>query len=312
METGSDCGGPVHVPVLYAEAIEALAVRPGGRYLDGTFGRGGHARGVLERLGPEGRLLVMDKDPDAVAVARSSIGSDARVRIFHGSFSAMAQWDETAAGLDGVLLDLGVSSPQIDEAHRGFSFQHDGPLDMRMDPRSGESAADFLARADEAAIAEVIWCHGEERHSRRIARAIVAQRAEAPLVTTRQLADLVAATIGRREPGKHPATRTFQALRIHVNRELDDLQQGLDGALARLAPGERLAVISFHSLEDRIVKQFIAEHARPPAANRRLPETGAFVPVLRAVGGAIRATAAECASNPRARSAVLRVAEKLA
>jgi 16S rRNA (cytosine1402-N4)-methyltransferase len=312
METGSDCGSPVHVPVLYAEAIEGLAVRPGGRYLDGTFGRGGHARGVLERLGPEGCLLVMDKDPDAVAVAKSSMGADARVRIFHGSFAALAQWDETAPGLDGVLLDLGVSSPQLDEAHRGFSFQHDGPLDMRMDPRSGESVADFLARADEADIAGVIWHHGEERHSRRIARAIVARRVESPLVTTRQLADLVAATIGRREPGKHPATRTFQALRIHVNRELDDLRQGLDGALARLVPGGRLAVISFHSLEDRIVKQFIAARARPPAASRRVPEAGTFVASLRAVGGAIRATAAECAANPRARSAVLRVAEKLA
>ena len=312
METGSDCGSPVHVPVLYAEAIEGLAVRPGGRYLDGTFGRGGHARGVLERLGSEGCLLVMDKDPDAVAVANSSMGADARVRIFHGSFAALAQWDETAPGLDGVLLDLGVSSPQLDEAHRGFSFQHDGPLDMRMDPLSGESVADVLARADEADIAGVIWHHGEERHSRRIARAIVARRADSPLVSTRQLADLVAATTGRREPGKHPATRTFQALRIHVNRELDDLRQGLDGALARLVPGGRLAVISFHSLEDRIVKQFIAARARPPAASRRVPEAGTFVASLRAVGGAIRAAAAECAANPRARSAVLRVAEKLA
>ncbi len=312
MESGSDCSGPVHVPVLYAEVIQALAVRPGGWYLDGTFGRGGHARGVLERLGPEGRLLVMDKDPDAVAMARSSIGADARVRIFHGSFAALAQWDQAAPGLDGVLLDLGVSSPQIDEAHRGFSFQHDGPLDMRMDPQAGESAAHFLARAAEAEIAEVVWRYGEERHSRRIARAIVARRAQAPLATTRELADLVAATIGRREPGKHPATRTFQALRIHVNRELEDLRQGLDGAFDRLRPGGRLAVISFHSLEDRIVKQFIAERARPPAANRRLPEATAFVASLRALGGTIRATAAECAVNPRARSAVLRVAEKLA
>jgi len=304
--------GPVHVPVLYAEAIEALAVRPDGRYLDGTFGRGGHARGVLERLGAEGRLLVMDKDPEAVAVAKSNFAADARVAIFHGSFAALAQWDQTLPGLDGVLLDLGVSSPQLDQPQRGFSFQHDGPLDMRMDPHSGESAADFLARAGEAEIADVIWRYGEERMSRRIARAIVARRGESPLVTTRQLAELVAGVIGRREPGKHPATRTFQALRIHVNRELDDLQAGLDAALQRLLPGGRLAVISFHSLEDRIVKQFIAARARPPAANRRLPQAAGFTASLRAVGGAIRAGAQECATNPRARSAVLRVAEKLA
>lgn len=310
METGSDYGSPVHVPVLYAEAIEALAVQSGGRYLDGTFGRGGHARGVLERLDAEGRLLVMDKDPEAVAVAKANFGDDARVRIFHGSFAALAQWEETRPGLDGVLFDLGVSSPQIDQARRGFSFQQEGPLDMRMDPGAGESAADFLARADEAQIAEVIWRYGEERHSRRIARAIVARRAQAALATTTQLGELVAATIGRREPGKHPATRTFQALRIHVNRELEDLERGLDAALERLRPGGRLAVISFHSLEDRIVKQFITSRARPPAANRRLPAVEGFSATLRAVGSAIRATAEECVDNVRARSAVLRVAEK--
>ncbi len=311
MEAGSDTARPVHVPVLYAEAIEALAVRPDGRYLDGTFGRGGHARGVLERLGTEGRLLVMDKDPQAIAVARSDLGGDPRVAIFHGSFAALAQWSETVPGLDGVLLDLGVSSPQIDEAARGFSFQSDGPLDMRMDPAAGESVADFLARADEAEIADVLWRHGEERQSRRIARAIVTRRAQAPLATTGELADLVAAVIGRREPGKHPATRSFQALRIHINRELDDLIAGLDAALQRLRAGGRLAVISFHSLEDRIVKQFIARHARAPATNRRLPQLDAFKPVLRAIGGAVTASDAERELNPRARSAVLRVAEKL-
>ncbi len=312
MAQGSESATPVHVPVLYAEAIQALALRPDGRYLDGTFGRGGHARGVLERLGPEGRLLVMDKDPEAIVVARALRDADARVAIRQASFATLADWDETASGLDGVLLDLGVSSPQLDEARRGFSFQQDGPLDMRMNPDIGESAADFLARADEKAIADVLWLYGEERMSRRIARAIVARRADAPLATTAQLADLVVATIGRREPGKHPATRTFQALRIHVNRELDDLREGLDGALDRLRPDGRLAVISFHSLEDRIVKQFIAGHARAPAGNRRLPQAGAFVPKLRAIGGAITAGAEELAANPRARSAVLRVAEKLA
>ncbi|MCX7556482.1 16S rRNA (cytosine(1402)-N(4))-methyltransferase RsmH [Xanthomonadaceae bacterium JHOS43] len=312
MEQGSESATPVHVPVLYAEAVQALALRPDGRYLDGTFGRGGHAQAVLERLGPEGRLLVMDKDPEAIAVARALSEADARVAVRQASFATLAEWDQAAAGLDGVLLDLGVSSPQLDEARRGFSFQQDGPLDMRMDPEAGESVADFLARADEKDIADVLWLYGEERQSRRIARAIVARRSGDPLVTTAQLADLVAATIGRREPGKHPATRTFQALRIHVNRELDDLRDGLDAALDRLRPNGRLAVISFHSLEDRIVKQFIAGHSRAPAGNRRLPQVDAFVPKLRAIGGAITATAEEVARNPRSRSAVLRVAEKLA
>ena len=312
MEQGAESAIPVHVPVLYAEAIEALALQPGGRYLDGTFGRGGHARGVLERLGPEGRLLVMDKDPEAIAVAHALRDVDARVMVRQASFAALSDWDEAAAGLDGVLLDLGVSSPQLDEARRGFSFQQDGPLDMRMNPDIGESAADFLAHAEEKTIADVLWLYGEERMSRRIARAIVARRATAPLATTAELADLVAAAIGRREPGKHPATRTFQALRIHVNRELDDLRDGLDAAFARLRPEGRLAVISFHSLEDRIVKQFIAGHARAPAGNRRLPQAETFVPKLRAIGSAVTAGAEELATNPRARSAVLRVASRLA
>lgn len=311
MAQGAESAIPVHVPVLYAEAIGALALQPGGRYLDGTFGRGGHARGVLEKLGPEGRLLVMDKDPEAIVVAQALCNADARVAVRQASFATLGQWDQAASGLDGVLLDLGVSSPQLDEARRGFSFQQDGPLDMRMNPAQGQSAADFLVHADEKTIADVLWLYGEERMSRRIARAIVARRAEAALTTTAQLADLVAATIGRREPGKHPATRTFQALRIHVNRELDDLREGLDAAFECLNPGGRLVVISFHSLEDRIVKQFIAGHARAPAGNRRLPQANVFVPRLRAIGGAITAGAQELASNPRARSAVLRVAEKL-
>lgn len=300
-----------HIPVLYTQTLQGLRVLRDGRYLDGTFGRGGHARGVLGQLGPQGRLLLMDKDPEAIAVAEAEFGGDPRVSIRRGSFAALADWAETEAGLDGVLFDLGVSSPQLDEARRGFSFQGDGPLDMRMDPETGESASAWLARAEEREIADVLWAWGEERMSRRIARAIVARRADAPLATTAELADLVAATIGRREPGKHPATRTFQALRIHVNRELDDLDTGLAAAHARLRPGGRLATISFHSLEDRVVKRFIAAHARPPAGNRRLPAPTDFVPTLRAIGDAILPDDAEIARNPRARSAVLRIAERL-
>jgi 16S rRNA (cytosine1402-N4)-methyltransferase len=300
-----------HIPVLYAQTLEGLRVLPDGRYLDGTFGRGGHARGVLGQLGPEGRLLLMDKDPEAIAVAEAEFGRDPRVAIRRGSFAALGDWAETEAGLDGVLFDLGVSSPQLDEARRGFSFQGDGPLDMRMDPETGESASAWLARAEEREIADVLWAYGEERMSRRIARAIVARRAESALASTAELADLVAATIGRREPGKHPATRTFQALRIHVNRELDDLDTGLAAAHARLRPGGRLATISFHSLEDRAVKRFIAAHARPPAGNRRLPVAQPFRPTLRAIGDAILPDATETERNPRSRSAVLRVAERL-
>ncbi|MFC3130229.1 16S rRNA (cytosine(1402)-N(4))-methyltransferase RsmH [Coralloluteibacterium stylophorae] len=302
---------PSHLPVMYAQVLDALCIRPEGRYLDGTFGRGGHARGVLERLGEGGRLLLMDKDPDAIAVARDGLARDPRVALYRGSFADLAAWDATADGLDGVLFDLGVSSPQLDEARRGFSFGKDGPLDMRMDPDSGESAAAWLARADEAEIADVLWTYGEERMSRRIARAIVARRAEAPLGRTGELAELIAAIVGRRDNGLHPATRSFQAIRIHINRELADLEAGLAGAVSRLRVGGRLAVISFHSLEDRIVKQFINARAKAPPANRRMPAVETFVPSLRAIGGAQRADAAETRANPRARSAVLRVAERL-
>jgi 16S rRNA (cytosine1402-N4)-methyltransferase len=300
-----------HLPVLYGEVLEGLAVKPEGRYLDGTFGRGGHAAGVLERLGPSGRLLLMDKDPEAIAAAQARFGADPRVAIRRGSFATLADWAETEAGLDGVLFDLGVSSPQLDEARRGFSFMGDGPLDMRMDPDSGESVAQWLAHAQESEIADVLWVYGEERMSRRIARAIVARRATSPLATTAQLADLVAGSIGRRDPHKHPATRTFQALRIFINRELEDLDTGLAAAQSRLRPGGRLAIIAFHSLEDRAVKRFMAERAKPPAGNRRLPVQVEFKPSLRLVGDAITASDEELARNPRARSAVLRVAEKL-
>ena len=300
-----------HLPVLFAEVMDGLAVERDGTYLDGTFGRGGHARGVLQRLGPQGRLLVMDKDPEAIAVAMQMADADARLAWRRGSFAGLADWPATSAGLDGVLLDLGVSSPQLDVATRGFSFGKDGPLDMRMDPESGESAAEWLARASEKEIADVLWAHGEERQSRRIARAIVARRAVEPLVRTAQLADLIASVMPRGDSKTHPATRSFQAIRIHVNRELADLEAGLDAALTRLKPGGRLAVISFHSLEDRIVKQFMAKHAKAPPANRRMPVEVAFTPTLRLVGGARKAGEAELAANPRARSAVLRVAEKL-
>ncbi|HEX7128606.1 MAG TPA: 16S rRNA (cytosine(1402)-N(4))-methyltransferase RsmH [Rhodanobacteraceae bacterium] len=298
-----------HIPVMRDEAIAGLAVRPHGRYLDGTFGRGGHARAILERLDRDGRLLLMDRDPQAIAEARRAFAADPRVAIRHGNFAELAQWEE-ARELDGVLLDLGVSSPQLDDPARGFSFQSDAPLDMRMDATSGESAAEFLARADDTEIADVLWRYGEERLSRRIARAVVAQRAQAPIRTTRELADLVERTIGRRERNKHPATRTFQGLRIHVNDELGSLQRGLEAAVQVLKPGGRLAVISFHSLEDRIVKNFIRGE-RPAVARRGLPPPQVAEPPLRAIGRAQFPSGAETAANPRARSAVLRIAERV-
>jgi len=301
-----------HVPVLFAEVMDGLAVKADGTYLDGTFGRGGHARGVLAKLGPEGRLLVMDKDPEAIVVAEALAREDARVAWRRGSFADLAGWTLADGGLDGILFDLGVSSPQLDVAGRGFSFGKDGPLDMRMDPDAGESAAQWLAHASDKDIADVLWTYGDERQSRRIARAIVARRAETPLLRTAQLAELIASVMPRGDSKIHPATRSFQAIRIFINRELLDLEAGLDAAMARLKPGGRLAVISFHSLEDRIVKQFMARHAKAPPSNRRMPVEIVFTPTLRLVGGACKAGEAELAVNPRARSAVLRVAERLA
>jgi 16S rRNA (cytosine1402-N4)-methyltransferase len=303
---------PGHLPVLFQQVMDGLRVEADGTYLDGTFGRGGHARGVLAQLGPGGRLLLMDKDPEAIAVAEHAFGGDARVAIRRGSFADLAAWDAVSNGLDGVLFDLGVSSPQLDVAERGFSFGKDGPLDMRMDPDAGESAAQWLARAEESEIADVLYTYGEERQSRRIARAIVARRAQQPIERTADLAALIAAVMPRGGDRIHPATRSFQAIRIHVNRELADVEAGLDAALAALRPHGRLAVISFHSLEDRIVKRFMSGRAKAPSGNRRLPEAQAFEPTLRLVGGAQKADAAELDANPRARSAVLRVAEKLA
>lgn len=300
-----------HIPVMLGEAVEGLAVQAGGRYLDGTFGRGGHARAVLSRLGPDGRLLLMDRDPQAIAAAQIEFAVDSRVSIRHANFSSLAEWDETANGLDGVLLDLGVSSPQLDDAARGFSFMADAPLDMRMDTSQGESAADFLAHADERDIADVLWTYGEERFSRKIARFIVERRAESPITRTGELAALIERAVGRREPGKHPATRSFQALRIRVNGELDALQQGLNAALDRLKVGGRLSIISFHSLEDRAVKLFIRDHSGRVQGSRRGPPQVAPPARLAAIGKAQFPSDAELAVNPRSRSAVLRVAEKL-
>jgi 16S rRNA (cytosine1402-N4)-methyltransferase len=300
-----------HIPVMLGEAVEGLSVKSDGRYLDGTFGRGGHARAVLSRLGTAGKLLLMDRDPAAIAAAREEFAADSRVAIRHANFASLAEWDETEAGLDGVLLDLGVSSPQLDEAARGFSFMADAPLDMRMDITQGESAADFLARADERDITHVLWNYGEERHGRRIARAIVADRDATPFTRTGQLASLLERVVGRREPGKHPATRSFQALRIQVNGELDALQQGLNAALERLRPGGRLSVISFHSLEDRAVKLFIRDHSGRVQNSRRGPPVEAAPAQLAAIGKAQFPSDDELAQNPRSRSAVLRVAEKL-
>jgi len=303
---------PSHLPVMWTQVMDALRVLRDGRYLDGTFGRGGHARGVLDRLGPAGRLLLMDKDPEAIAAAAELFGDDARVAVRRGSFAELANWSETAEGLDGVLFDLGVSSPQLDVAERGFSFRNDGPLDMRMDPEAGESAAAWLARADDREIADVLWIYGEEKLSRRIARTIVSRREEAAITRTAQLAELIASVVGRGDGKIHPATRSFQAIRIFINRELEDLEKGLAAAHACLKPGGRLAVISFHSLEDRIVKRFILAHAKAPAGNRRFPVEQEFTASLIDIAGAARADYEEISRNPRSRSAVLRVAEKIA
>jgi 16S rRNA (cytosine1402-N4)-methyltransferase len=290
-----------------------LNVRSDGCYVDCTFGRGGHARLILARLGKSGRLLALDRDPQAVA-AGGEIG-DARFRILHGRFSRLA---ELAAGAgivraDGILLDLGVSSPQFDDPARGFSFRHDAPLDMRMDPGGGLNAAEWLAQAPEQEIREVIRNHGEERFAKQIAAAIVAARARGPVGTTRQLAAIVAAAVPAREPQQDPATRTFQALRIHVNQELEELSLALPQCVELLAPYGRLVVISFHSLEDRMVKRTLRDHARADRLPPRLPLRASELPRprLRLVGRPVRPSAAEVAVNPRSRSAVMRIAERL-
>ena len=305
-----------HTPVLLDEVLAGLSVRPDGRYCDATFGRGGHTAAILGALGPAGRLVAIDRDPEAIRAGRQRFAAEARLTLVQGSFGSLEE-RVRAAGiegeLDGVLLDLGVSSPQLDEAARGFSFMQDGPLDMRMDNESGQSAAQWLARAGEREIADVIRGLGEERFARRIARAIVAARAETPITRTAALAALVAEAVPTREPGKHPATRTFQAIRIHVNGELDALESALPQAVRLLAPGGRLCVISFHSLEDRIVKRFIRREEQGDPVYAGLPNVPAHARArLKRVGGAVMAGEAEVRANPRARSAVLRVAERLA
>jgi 16S rRNA (cytosine1402-N4)-methyltransferase len=302
-----------HRTVLLAEAVAAVVTAPGGVYVDGTYGRGGHSRGLLAALAPEGRLIAFDKDPDAVAAATTGATrvDDPRFSIHHADFRDLAE-ELDALGVptvDGVLLDIGVSSPQIDNPARGFSFRFDGPLDMRMDPTRGESAADFLARADERLIQQVVRDYGEERFALQIAKAIVAGREGGnPVRTTGELSKIVARAVRTREPGQDPATRTFQALRIFVNGELEALEQGLIAALQRLKPQGRLAVISFHSLEDRIVKTFIARESRSEV-DRRAPFAEPKPTRLKALGR-IRPSAGEVATNPRARSAILRVAER--
>ncbi|MBP6095645.1 MAG: 16S rRNA (cytosine(1402)-N(4))-methyltransferase RsmH [Methyloversatilis sp.] len=301
-----------HIPVLLTEALEALAVRPDGVYVDGTFGRGGHSRGLLARLGPAGRLIALDRDPTAI-VAGQTIG-DARFTLVHARFAELASVldDLGVTAVDGVLLDIGVSSPQLDEAARGMSFRQDAPLDMRMDTSRGDTVAQWLARADEADIKEVIRDYGEERFASAIAKAIVAARGERPVDTTYQLAQIVASAVRTREAGQHPATRSFQALRIFINKELEELSLVLPQALEVLKPAGRLAVICFHSLEDRIVKRFMADQANPPQPPRGMPLRADQLPKPKmTLIARIRAGTEEIARNPRARSATLRVAEKV-
>jgi 16S rRNA (cytosine1402-N4)-methyltransferase len=300
----------VHIPVLASEAVDALAVDPDGTYVDGTFGRGGHSRAILERLGPRGRLIALDRDPDAERAARGI--SDPRFSFFRTRFSALGQVLKGELA-NGMLFDLGASSPQLDDPARGFSFRRDAPLDMRMDPTAGPTAAQWLATAEEQQIRQVIRDYGEERFAKQIAAAIVAARARGPLLRTRELADLVAGAVRTREPGQDPATRTFQALRIHLNRELEEVSLMLPQATAHLAAGGRLAVIAFHSLEDRIVKRFMQSLARPEVP-RGLPLRASEMPqpALKLVGRAVRASEQETRRNPRARSAILRVAERTA
>jgi 16S rRNA (cytosine1402-N4)-methyltransferase len=301
-----------HISVLLAECVAGLALRPDGSYLDGTYGRGGHARAIMQQLGPAARLCVVDRDPQAIADANAWAATDSRVQVCHGTFADVIEQCEPAS-LDGVLLDLGVSSPQLDDAERGFSFQSDGPLDMRMDPSRGLSAAEWLAQIDEVELTQVLRDYGEEPEAKFIARAVV--QARGTLHRTQDLAQLVQKVKRQRKPGRHAATQVFQALRIALNDELQQVQRGLNACLRALKAGARLVVIAFHSLEDRIVKSFIKIHAQAPSNSRRdlmgLANAG-FKAQLQGIGKAQFASEAECASNPRSRSAVLRIAERLA
>ena len=300
-----------HVPVLLEESIAALGIRGDGTYVDGTFGRGGHSAAILAHLGVRGRLLAFDQDPEAIAHRALQ---DPRLELIHGRFSTMhaALSERGISHVAGVLLDLGVSSPQLDEGARGFSFMKEGPLDMRMDPTRGETAAQWLARAEENEIREVVHTYGEERFAKGIARAIVAARASEPIRSTKQLAEIVGRAVRTREPGQHPATRTFQAIRIHINQELEELEVTLSQLPRLLESGGRIAVVSFQSLEDRIVKNFFREQSRADPFPKGLPIRVSELPAaqLRTVGRPIRPGEAETRRNPRARSATLRVAEK--
>lgn len=307
---------PRHETVLLEEAVDALMTEANGYYVDCTFGRGGHSRRILQQLEGAGRLLAIDKDPDAIRAAQDELGSDERLEVVQGSFADLGELVQQAGRrgqVAGILMDLGVSSPQLDEAQRGFSFTQDGPLDMRMNPQQGQSAAEWLASASEQEIADVIYRYGEERFSRRMARAVVEYRKATPIASTLQLAEIIKQANPAWEKHKHPATRAFQAIRIHINRELEDLQSVLQQSLDVLRVGGRLVVISFHSLEDRMVKQFIAEQARgddfPPGVPVQYADLN---PRIRKVGKPVKAGAAEVDANPRARSAIMRVAEKIA
>ncbi|BBL73546.1 16S rRNA (cytosine(1402)-N(4))-methyltransferase RsmH [Methylomagnum ishizawai] len=310
-------GDSPHTPVMLREAVAGLAPERGGYFVDGTFGRGGHTAALLARLGSQDRLLALDKDPDALASPEAlALRADPRLELVHGSFAQLAAFiaERGRPGqVAGVLMDLGVSSPQLDEAGRGFSFMRDGPLDMRMDTGRGITAAEWLADVSENELIQVLRDYGEERYARRIAQALVARRrSNPPLSTTAELAGLIAAAVPTREKGKHPATRSFQAIRIHINHELEELEAGLRQALEILRPGGRMAVIAFHSLEDRIVKRFMRDESRSggstpmpwPAPDERAPK-------LARIGKAVLPSAEETAANPRARSAVLRIAERL-
>lgn len=307
---------PEHLPVLLTETVEALAIEPNGFYVDATFGRGGHSRAILKRLSTDGRLLGLDRDPDAIAVGQLLAKEDARFSIEHCAFSALSEvvfsrlWQGKVAG---ILMDIGVSSPQLDQAERGFSFAKDGPLDMRMNPEAGISASEWLAVAEASEIASVLKTYGEERFSKRIANAIVESREQQAITSTSQLAAIVDNASPFREKHKHPATRTFQAIRIFINSELEELTSALSQAVNVLSVGGRLSVISFHSLEDRIVKRFFRDEARGDDLPAHFPvRADQLKPRLKIIGKAIKATEAELAANPRSRSAVLRVAEKLA
>ena len=305
-----------HVSVLLREAVEALAIKPDGVYVDATFGRGGHSREILARLGPQGRLIAMDRDPAAVTAGRTI--EDPRFELRHAAFSGIGLLLQSLDGLDhacvdGVLLDIGMSSPQLDDAERGFSFRFDAPLDMRMETSREQTAAVWLGEASQTEIEKVIKNYGEERFAHAIAKAVVAARLECSIATTRQFATLVEKAVRTREPGQHPATRSFQALRIFINQELEELSLALPQCAAQLAPGGRLVVISFHSLEDRIVKRFLREQSPPQQLPRRLPVRSAELttPALRLMGKPVFPTQAEIEANPRSRSAVMRFAEKL-